>query len=158
MINLGLRCFWETQSCLVKSISLKVCINSTSNKNKNLRKKYTLACICYVIGRIRGRYVSYALQQISYHTHAKTVYYMHPKRMRIIWTPKSIFVYQYHKFSFLFGVLFICILIPVLVKPLLLKYKMCSDCLAGPVDCVWWTVCSGNDTLLIIITTLFSHA
>ncbi len=32
---------------------------------------------------------------------------MHAKHVRIIRTPKSIFAYQYHKFSFLFGILFI---------------------------------------------------
>ncbi len=41
--------------------------------------------------------------------HAKTAYYLHAKHRRIICTPKSIFVYQYHKFLFLFGILFICI-------------------------------------------------
>ncbi len=38
---------------------------------------------------------------------AKTVYYMHAKHVHIIYTPKSIFVYQYHEFLFLFGLLFI---------------------------------------------------
>ncbi len=31
---------------------------------------------------------------------------MHAKHVRNIYTPKSIFAYQYHEFSFLFGVLF----------------------------------------------------
>uniref|UniRef100_A0A672S618 Uncharacterized protein n=1 Tax=Sinocyclocheilus grahami TaxID=75366 RepID=A0A672S618_SINGR len=34
---------------------------------------------------------------------------MHAKHVPSIYTPKSIFAYQYHEFSFLFGVLFICI-------------------------------------------------
>ncbi len=32
---------------------------------------------------------------------------MHAKHVRIMYTPKSIFAYQYHKFAFLFGLLFI---------------------------------------------------
>ncbi len=39
--------------------------------------------------------------------HTKTAYYIHTKHVRIICKPKSIFSYQYHEFSFLFGVLFI---------------------------------------------------
>ncbi len=35
--------------------------------------------------------VSYARQQIWYHMHTKTVFYMHAKHVRIIYTPKSIF-------------------------------------------------------------------
>ncbi len=62
-------------------------------------------CVSYV----RENCASYAHQQISYHMHAKTAYYMHAKHVRIICTPKSIFAYQYHEFSFLFGVLFLCI-------------------------------------------------
>ncbi len=37
----------------------------------------------------------------------KTAYYIHAKHVRIIYAPKSIFAYQYHEISFLFGVLFI---------------------------------------------------
>ncbi len=59
-------------------------------------------CVSYV----RENCVSNARQQISYHMHSKTAYYMHAKHVRIIYTPKSIFSYQY-KFLFLFGVLFI---------------------------------------------------
>ncbi len=32
--------------------------------------------------------------------HTKTVFYMHAKHVCIIYTPKSIFAYQYHKFFF----------------------------------------------------------
>ncbi len=60
-------------------------------------------CVSYV----RENCVSYARQQISYHMHAKTAYYMHAKHVHIIYTPKSIFAYQYHEVSFLFGILFI---------------------------------------------------
>ncbi len=60
-------------------------------------------CVSYV----RENSVSYARQQIWFHMHAKTAFYMHAKHVRLICTPKSIFAYQYHKFSFLFGVLFI---------------------------------------------------
>ncbi len=63
-------------------------------------------CISYV----RENCVSYARQQMSYHMHVKTAYYMHSKQVCIIYTPKSIFSYQYHEFSFLFGILFIRIL------------------------------------------------
>ncbi len=63
-------------------------------------------CVSYV----RENCVSYARQQISYHMHVKTAYYMHGKQVCIIYTPKSIFSYQYHEFSFLFGILFIRIL------------------------------------------------
>ncbi len=38
--------------------------------------------------------------------HTKTVYYMHAKHVHIICMPKPIFVFKYHEFSFLFGVLF----------------------------------------------------
>ncbi len=33
---------------------------------------------------------------------------MHAKHVRIIYTPKNVFTYQYHEFSILFGILFIC--------------------------------------------------
>ncbi len=56
-------------------------------------------CVSYV----HENYISYARQHISYHMHVKTAFYMHAKPR----SPKSIFVYQYHEFSFLFGVLFI---------------------------------------------------
>ncbi len=45
---------------------------------------------------------AYQRQQIWYHMHAKTAFYMHAKYVLIIYTAKSIFVYQYHKFLFLF--------------------------------------------------------
>ncbi len=38
--------------------------------------------------------------------YAKTAYHMHADKFGIRYTPKSIFVYQYLEFSFLFGVLF----------------------------------------------------
>ncbi len=60
-------------------------------------------CVSYV----RENCISCVRQQISYHMHAKTAYYMHAKHIRIICMSKSIFADQYHKFSFLFGVLFI---------------------------------------------------
>ncbi len=41
-----------------------------------------------------GRCVSYARQQISYHMHAKTAYYMYAKQVRIIYMAKSVFTYQ----------------------------------------------------------------
>ncbi len=50
---------------------------------------------------------SYARQQISYHMYVKSEYYMRAKRMRSIYTPKSIVECQYQEFLFLFGVLFI---------------------------------------------------
>ncbi len=62
-------------------------------------------CISYV----RENCVSYAHQQISHHMHVKTAYYMHAKHVCIIYMPKSVCSYQYHEFSFLFGVLFVCI-------------------------------------------------
>ncbi len=43
--------------------------------------------------------------------YAKTAYHMHANKFGIIYMPKSNFVYQYHKFLFLFGVLFMCIFI-----------------------------------------------
>lgn len=60
-------------------------------------------CVSYV----RENCVSYARQQIWYHMHTKTAFYMHTKHVRIRYTPKSIFAYQYQEFSFLFGVLLI---------------------------------------------------
>ncbi len=73
-------------------------------------------CVWYV-----EHWVSYARQQILYHMHTKTAYYIHAKHMRIICTdctPKSIFAYQYHDFLFLFGVLFIRIFMrPVSFRP-----------------------------------------
>ncbi len=116
---------------------MKIHLNSTPNKNKMCgidAQKWTLACICYAMGRIRvvgsmriicvqklcilctptnfvsyacKNCVSYARQRISYHMHAKTMYYMHTKHLHIICTPKSIFAYQYHEFLFLCGILFI---------------------------------------------------
>ncbi len=58
--------------------------------------------LCYAMVGLGlwGRCVSYARQQISYHMHARTAYYMHAKHVHIIWNPKSIFEYQYHEFSF----------------------------------------------------------
>ncbi len=57
---------------------------------------------CRCVSYVRENCVSYARQQISYHMHAKTAYYMHAKNARSIDTPKSIFAYQYHEFSFFF--------------------------------------------------------
>ncbi len=67
-------------------------------------QKWTFACTVYAT-----RWVGLGLWDrcLSYVSYAKTAYYMHTKHVRIIYTPKSIFVYQYHEFSFLFGVLFI---------------------------------------------------
>ncbi len=93
---------------------MNVRINCTPNKTKTRgidTKKWTLACICYRVGLglwgrcisyVRKNCVSYARQQISYHMHTKIAYYMHAKHARVIYTPKSIFSYQYHEFSFLF--------------------------------------------------------
>ncbi len=38
----------------------------------------------------------------AYHMHVKTAYHMHAIHVHIIYTPKSIFAYQHHDFSFLF--------------------------------------------------------
>ncbi len=51
-------------------------------------------CVSYV----HENCISYACQHISYHMHVKTAFYMHAKPR----SPKSIFVYQYHEYSFLF--------------------------------------------------------
>ncbi len=56
---------------------------------------------------VRENFISYARQQISYHVHTKTTYYMYAKHVCIIWMTKSIFAYKYHKFSCLFGIQFI---------------------------------------------------
>ncbi len=43
--------------------------------------------------------IACAFQQIWYHLHAKTAYYIHAKQVRITSTSKSIYAYQ-HKFYF----------------------------------------------------------
>ncbi len=53
---------------------------------------------------IQKNCVSYARQQIWYHMHAKTAFYMHAKHVRIIYKPTLIFAYQYHECYFLSGV------------------------------------------------------
>ncbi len=53
------------------------------------------ACTC-----TPTNFISYACENCVLHERQTLSYH--------IYTPKSVFSYQYHEFSFLFGVLFIC--------------------------------------------------
>ncbi len=63
--------------------------HESAYKNKIKTKTRGIDTMVLIIKiNVRGNCVSNARQQISYHMHAKTVYYMHAKHVRIICTPK----------------------------------------------------------------------